>query len=194
MYAKKRTSSKQYTIYDNRNNFLPCWHVPDLAYWHRQELHKQRNLNLGITPIITVKHELPEQCLCKIFPCWNCLFMHTGKWNLFTPCKKLRSKFVFPLYRPLILILSLVNFLQAHVLPAFLGSNPISIQVSTGTEFRGPHSTKVKWVNTRGDFSDNCGYSKFMLEYVGSGKFATHICSCLCYQMQLKTSIKKTIF
>lgn len=162
---RKGNSSKQYTIYDNGNKFLPCWHVPDLAYWHKQELHKQRNVNPGITPIITLMHELPEQCLCmcKTSPCWNCFFVHTGKWNLFIPSNKLRSSFCVSVK---ILILSLVNFLQAHVLPPFLGTNPISVQVSTGTEFRAPHSTKVKSVNTWGDFSDNCGYSKFMLEYV----------------------------
>lgn len=165
---KKGTSSKQYTIYDNRNKFLPHLQVPDLAYWHKQELHKQRNVNPGITPLITLMHELPEQCLCmcKIFPCWNCFLVHTGKWNLFIPSNKLRSSFVFPWNRPLIFIVSLVNFLQAQVFPPFLGSNPISVQLSTGTELRGLHSTKVKWVNTWGDFSDNCGYSKFMLGYV----------------------------
>lgn len=31
---KKRELSKTYTIYDNTNKFLPCWHVTDLASWH----------------------------------------------------------------------------------------------------------------------------------------------------------------
>lgn len=151
MYTKKGSSSKQYTIYGNRSKFLPCWHVPQLAYWHKQELHKERDVNPGITPIVTLMPELPKQCLCtcKIFSCWHWFFVHTGKWNLFIPSSKLRSSFEFPWNRLLILILPLENFLQAHVLPPFLGSDPISVQVSTGTEFRGPHSTKVKWVNTR---------------------------------------------
>lgn len=193
---KKGTSSKQYTIYDNRNKFLPHLHVPDLAYWHKQELHKQRNVNPGITPLITLMHELPEQCLCmcKIFPCWNCFLVHTGKWNLFIPSNKLRSSFVFPWNRPLIFIVSLVNFLQAQVFPPFLGSNPISVQLSTGTEFRGLHSTKVKWVNTWVTSLTTVATANLCWVMCGSGKFATHTCSCLCIQMELGTFIKKTIF
>lgn len=71
----------------------------------------------------------------------------------------------------------------------------ISVPVSTGTEFRRPHSTQVKWGGTWGDFSDNCGYIKFMLKCVDleSLLFASTLVFLTKWNL-IHLSNKKTIF